>query len=131
MVTSRFPPQLGGTETHVSEVAQGLPRRGLDVTVLTTDVVGTARPDRANVARSLSVDSPPGHVRLICMCRPGSPVRVASGGYDLVHVQGVHTLRAPHGAGGRERARVLTVVNCPTPEAIPAGYAGAVRGLSG
>ena len=37
MVTSRFWPYVGGVETHVDEVATRMVRRGLDVTVLTTD----------------------------------------------------------------------------------------------
>ena len=38
MVTARFPPLLGGIETHVDEVARRMAGRGVDVTVLTTDV---------------------------------------------------------------------------------------------
>jgi hypothetical protein len=39
MVSSRYSPHLGGVEIHVNEVARRMAAtRGLDVTVLTTDL---------------------------------------------------------------------------------------------
>ena len=122
MVTSRFPPQLGGTETHVSEVAQRIARRGLDVTVLTTDVSGQLAQieQRGEVvvrrfsARPRSTD---------LYVSPGLAREVASGGYDLVHVQGVHTLVPPMALVAAERARVPTVVTFHT-----GGHSSRIRG---
>ncbi len=37
-LTQRFPPALGGVETHVWHLAEGLQRRGVDVEVFTTDL---------------------------------------------------------------------------------------------
>ena len=44
MVTSRYSPHQGGVETHVNEVARRMAARGLDVTVLTTDLQGELPP---------------------------------------------------------------------------------------
>ena len=44
MVCSRYPPYLGGVETHVNEVARRIAARGLDLTVLTTDLTGELPP---------------------------------------------------------------------------------------
>jgi xanthine/CO dehydrogenase XdhC/CoxF family maturation factor len=43
MVSVRYPPLLGGVETHVHEVARRMGANGLDVTVLTTDPGGDLR----------------------------------------------------------------------------------------
>lgn len=109
MVTSRYLPFLGGIETHVNEVARRMVARGLDLTVLTTDASGrlpgcehegdlvvrrfAARPHGTDVHAS------PALVR-----------EVASGGYDLVHVQGVHTLLPFMALRAARRAGVPTVV---------------------
>jgi glycosyltransferase involved in cell wall biosynthesis/O-antigen/teichoic acid export membrane protein len=94
MVTPRYRPFTGGVETHVHEVATRLARRGLDVTVLTTDPTGRlpARECQDGVA--------------VVRCRawpwlgdlhfaPGLFRELRGGAWDLVHVQGVHTLVAP------------------------------------
>ena len=44
MVSSRYPPHLGGVETHVNEVARRIAATGLDLTVLTTDLTGELPP---------------------------------------------------------------------------------------
>jgi hypothetical protein len=36
MVTARYFPYVGGTETHVYEVSRGLAARGMEITILTT-----------------------------------------------------------------------------------------------
>lgn len=93
--THRFLPETGGTETHVAEVSSRLAARGdLDVTVLATDRSG--RLPRHEQADGYDV------VRRRAWPRerdyylaPGLAAVVARGGWDLVHVQGVHTLAAP------------------------------------
>src|ERR1700677_2966802 len=44
MVTARTVPYMGGIETHVDQVAGRLVKRGMDLTVLTTDVTGKLPP---------------------------------------------------------------------------------------
>jgi glycosyltransferase involved in cell wall biosynthesis len=108
MVSSRYPPQLGGVETHVYEVARRLAARGLDLTVLTTDLTGelpavehdglmtvrryVARPRRADLYIS------PALVR-----------QIRDGGYDLVHVQGVNNFLPPLSLAAAQRSGVPTV----------------------
>jgi glycosyltransferase involved in cell wall biosynthesis len=110
MVASRFPPLLGGIETHVDEVSRRMATRGLEVTVLTTDVSGrllphehregfTIRRFRAG-PRGTDLHASPSLVR-----------EIASGRYDLVHVQGLHTLLPPMALRASQRAGIPTVVS--------------------
>ena len=57
MVSSRYSPYVGGVESHVHEVAPRIAAKGLDLTVLTTDLTGELPPlehrgtaDRATVS---------------------------------------------------------------------------------
>ena len=90
-VVQRFSPELGGLETHVSEVTKRLAGTDdIEVTVLTTDRTGRLpREERINGVRVIRRRSwrrngeeyfAPGLVRVI-----------RSGGWDLVHVQGSQT----------------------------------------
>jgi hypothetical protein len=45
MVSSRYSPLVGGVETHVQEVARRISAKGLDLTVLTTDLTGELSPE--------------------------------------------------------------------------------------
>ncbi len=109
MVTSRFPPLLGGTETHVSEVAHRIAGRGLDVTVLTTDVSGQL--PQIEQRGEVEVRRFPARPRSADLyASPGLAREVVNGGYDLVHVQGVHTLVPPMALAAAQRARIPTVV---------------------
>jgi glycosyltransferase involved in cell wall biosynthesis len=99
---------LGGVETHVYEVARRLAARGLDLTVLTTDLTGelpavehdglmtvrryVARPRRADLYIS------PALVR-----------QIRDGSYDLVHVQGVNNFLPPLSLAAAQRSGVPTV----------------------
>ncbi len=58
MVTSRFPPLLGGIETHVEEVARRMAGRGVDVTVLTTDVSRRLLPANTEKGSAFGVFAP-------------------------------------------------------------------------
>ena len=94
-VVHRFLPEMGGTEMHVAEVASRLSARGeFDVTVLATD-------RRGDLERSTVID---GYdvIRRRAWPRekdyylsPGLAGAIARGKWDLVHVQGVHTLAPP------------------------------------
>jgi glycosyltransferase involved in cell wall biosynthesis len=91
VVTPRFLPDLGGTETHVHEITRRMARvANLDLTVMTTDRSG----ERA-VREELE-----GFILLRCQAyprrrdyyfAPGIYQHVLGGGYDIVHCQGIHT----------------------------------------
>jgi glycosyltransferase involved in cell wall biosynthesis len=110
MVASRFPPFLGGIETHVDEVARRMVARGLWVTVLTTDVTGRLLPceDREGLTvrrfragpRGTDLHASPSLVR-----------EITSGHYDLVHVQGLHTLLPAMTLRAAQRVGIPTVVS--------------------
>jgi glycosyltransferase involved in cell wall biosynthesis len=94
MVTARFPPFIGGIETHVFEVSRRLSALRVDVTVVTTDP-GQKLPQREEVAGV--------HVRRVAAWPSGGDLYVAPGlaswiqrsHFDLVHLQGYHTFVAP------------------------------------
>lgn len=93
--THRFLPETGGTETHVAEVSSRLAALGdLDVTVLATDRSGRLprheQVDGYDVLRRRAWPRERDYY-----FSPGLAGVVARGGWDLVHVQGVHTLAAP------------------------------------
>lgn len=113
MVAARFPPFVGGIETHVKEVAKRMVARGHAVTVLTADPGNTlARRecvDGIDVLRVRSVPRgkdwclAPGifhHVRALSNTRAS----------DIVHVQGFHTLSAPLAMLGAVNAAVPFVL---------------------
>ncbi len=109
MVTARFHPHLGGTETHVSEVAGRIAASGFDVTVLTTDVSGQL--PRVERHGKLLVRRFPARPRSTDLYASPALARAAArGGYQLVHVQGVHTLVPPMVLAAAQRAGVPTVV---------------------
>ncbi|WP_411283315.1 glycosyltransferase family 4 protein [Lapillicoccus sp.] len=109
-VVQRFFPEMGGTETHVAEVAGRLARRGeFEVTVLATDRSG-------DLPRSHSMGdydvirrrSWPRNGDLYLS--PGLAAAVARGGWDLVHFQGVHTFVPPVGMLAARAARIPYVL---------------------
>ncbi|MTD13752.1 glycosyltransferase [Nakamurella sp. YIM 132087] len=91
-VVHRFLPELGGTETHTAEVTRRLAERDdVDVTVVTTDRSGELPPlDTVNGVRVLRKKAWPKERDYYAS--PGIYREIASGDYDLVHMQGVHTL---------------------------------------
>jgi len=94
LTTPRYPPLLGGTETHVYEVGRRLAASGHDVTVLTTDPHGTL--PVSEVHEGVTVRRFAARPRNGDLCwSPDLLAAVGSGGFDLVHVQGAHTLLAP------------------------------------
>jgi glycosyltransferase involved in cell wall biosynthesis len=109
MATPRFLPDLGGVEIHVDEVSRRLAARGVEVTVLTTDVTGTL-PERDEASGV--------HVRRVrawpakrdYYFAPSVYTEVSRGDWDLVHVQSFHTLVAPLAMLAARRARIPYVV---------------------
>jgi glycogen(starch) synthase len=94
MVSARYFPLAGGTETHVYEVARRLAALGHDVTVLTTDPKGDLPreevKDGVNIRRVQAY--PRGRDYYFA---PQLYPIIARGKWDLVHLQGYHTLVAP------------------------------------
>ncbi|MEO3937852.1 glycosyltransferase family 4 protein [Dermatophilaceae bacterium Soc4.6] len=94
-VVQRFFPEMGGTETHVAEVASRLSASGdYDVTVLATDRSGTLPKQESmgdyGVVRRRSWPRERDYY-----LSPGIAPVIARGGWDLVHIQGVHTFVPP------------------------------------
>jgi len=123
MVCARALPLMGGIETHVHEVSTRLGAAGVDVTVLTTDRSGDlpveeklpgyrVRRWRAH-PRSRDYYLAPGLARHL----------LRTNDYDVVHVQGVHTLVAPTALAAARRAGIPTVLTFHT-----GGHSSALRG---
>ena len=108
MVAARYPPLLGGIETHVYEVARRMAALGLDLTVLTTDVSGRLAPheeDGPLVVRRFPARPRHGDLHV----SPALARQVARGGYDLVHVQGMSTFLPPMVLRAAEQSGIPTV----------------------
>ncbi len=109
MVTARFPPYMGGIETHVREVAPRLLDRGFDMAVLTTDPSG-------DLSACEVVDGVPiKRIRAYPSTRdyyfaPRLLSEIVRDRYDLVHLQGYHNLVAPMTMLAATRARTPYVV---------------------
>jgi glycosyltransferase involved in cell wall biosynthesis len=95
MVATRCQPEIGGIESHVAEVAGRLAALGYELEILTTDRSGdlprVELTDEGYVIRRF---------RAFPRSRdwyfsPGLFVAAMRARYDLVHVQGVHTLVPP------------------------------------
>lgn len=110
-VVQRFFPELGGTETHVAEVAGRLAQRGdIDLTVLATDRSGALpRSEPMNNYQLVRRRSYPRELDLY-FCPSMVPV-IRGGGWDLVHFQGVHTLVPPLGMAAALSAHVPYVLS--------------------
>ncbi len=109
MVTPRYFPEMGGVETHVSQVAPRLARAGAAVTILTTDRSGRL-PTRetADGVEILRVRAwPAGRDYHLA---PGLAAYVVRGRWDVVHCQSYHTLVAPLAMLAARRAGLPYVV---------------------
>lgn len=109
MVTSSYPPLLGGIERHVYEVAGRMAARGVEVTVLTTDNGGEL--PRSEREGNLAVRRFPAWPRSADLyLAPRLLGQVGKGGYDLVHVQGVNNLLPPMALASAQRSGIPTAV---------------------
>ena len=109
MVASRFLPLLGGIETHVDEVSRRMAARGLDVTVLTTDLQG--RLPKHDRREGFEIRRFPAYPRSKDLrISPALSRAISSGAFDVVHVQGVHTLLPPMALAAARRAGSPSVV---------------------
>lgn len=110
MVSARFPPFTGGVETHVREVAPRIARLGVDVVVLTSDPSGQL--PQGEVVDGVQVVRIAGYPRRRdYYFAPGILQHLRSNRYDLVHLQGYHTLVAPLTMFAARRARTPYVVS--------------------
>lgn len=109
-VSARYAPLVGGTETHVREVASRMAFRGHDVTVLTTDPTGDLpRREQSNGVEVRRIRAwPKGRDYYFA---PGLYREIARGGWDVVHLQGYHTLVAPLTMAVALRAGIPYVVS--------------------
>lgn len=109
-VTARYAPFTGGTETHVKEVSTRLSSLGHHITILTTDpthsLPSTESKDGVSIVRKHAwpIEKDYGFA-------PGLFRAIASGDWDIVHLQGYHTLVAPIAMTAALRARVPYVVS--------------------
>jgi glycosyltransferase involved in cell wall biosynthesis len=108
MVSSRYPPYVGGVETHVYEVARRIAAKGLDLTVLTTDLTGEL--PRLEHAGLLTVRRYPAWPkRSDLYVSPALVRQIREGSYDLLHVQGVNNFLPPMALMAAQRSGVPTV----------------------
>ena len=108
MVTSLYPPYVGGVETHVHEVARRIAAKGLDLTVLTTDLTGQL-PSVEHEGLLTVRRYPAWPRRADLYISPALVRQVREGGYDLVHVQGVNNFLPPMALTAAQRSGVPTV----------------------
>jgi glycosyltransferase involved in cell wall biosynthesis len=94
MVTPRCLPEMGGIETHVHEVGRRLADRGHSVHVLATDRTG-GLPAREVVAGMAITRVPAWPRTKDYYFAPAIARAIAKGDWDVVHIQGGHTLVPP------------------------------------
>jgi glycosyltransferase involved in cell wall biosynthesis len=109
MVTPRYFPDMGGVETHVSEVTRRLARAGADVTILTADRTGR-RPaseqiDGVSIRRVRAWPAQRDYY-----FAPGIARVIAEGEWDIIHCQSYHTLVAPLAMLAARRANIPYIV---------------------
>ncbi|MBV9021096.1 MAG: glycosyltransferase family 4 protein [Ktedonobacteraceae bacterium] len=94
LVAVRYFPYMGGLETHVYEIARRLAHRGVEVTVLTTDVSGRLPElEDADGVQIRRVGAWP--AKKDYYFAPGIYRFITHGHWDLVHCQGYHNLVPP------------------------------------
>ena len=109
MVSPRYPPYLGGVETHVYEVARRIAARGPEVSVLTTDLSGDLAPVEDHGPLTVRrYGAWPRRADLYVS--PALVRQVREGGYDLVHVQGVNNFLPPMVLSAAQRSDIPTVL---------------------
>ncbi|HEY7296117.1 MAG TPA: glycosyltransferase family 4 protein [Dehalococcoidia bacterium] len=109
VATARYLPYMGGVETHVYEVCRRLAQNDVEVTVLTTDPSGRLPvEEEADGVRVRRVGAWP--AQRDYYFAPGVYGAIRRGGWDLVHVQGCHTLVAPLAMLAAWRAGIPYVV---------------------
>jgi len=109
MVAARYLPDIGGIETHVDVVARRLAALGHQVTVLTTDTTG--QKPRYEERQGFVVRRFPAVPRhRDYYLSPALGRALWEGTFDVLHVQGIHTLVPPVALGVAQRRRIPTVL---------------------
>jgi glycosyltransferase involved in cell wall biosynthesis len=94
MVTPRYFPYMGGTETHVYEVGRRLVQEGIDVTILTT-MPQTPLPRETQSEGMRIVRVPVLLKNNDLYAAPEMYSFIKQGEWDVVHCQGIHTVVPP------------------------------------
>jgi glycosyltransferase involved in cell wall biosynthesis len=109
MVVARHFPFAGGTETHVHEVSKRIAAAGHSVEVLTTDLTGNLpREEFASGVRIVRVSAWPKQSDYYFA--PGVISMIDRGSWDLIHIQGYHTLVAPVAMAAALKRRIPFVL---------------------
>lgn len=90
MVAPKFPPFVGGVETHTFEVSRRLVRSGASVTVLTTDPTGNL-PAQETVDAVQVCRVPVWFADTDWFVSPAVFGFVTARTWDVIHIQGVHS----------------------------------------
>jgi len=94
MVSARYSPYVGGTETHVHEVGWRMKALGHDVTVLTTDPSKKLPVD--DEREGLKIHRVPAYPsNRDYYLAPAIYSYITQNKWDIIHLQGYHTLVAP------------------------------------
>ncbi len=94
MVWARFFPEMGGIETHIHEISRRLSAAGHRITVLATDRSGALPTrDRVGEVEVIRVGARPRSTDWYVA--PGILGTILRQRWDVVHVQGYHTLVSP------------------------------------
>jgi glycosyltransferase involved in cell wall biosynthesis len=109
MVSARYFPFMGGIETHIHEVGTRLAARGHSVTVLTTDPTGQY-PSEEDVGGMHVSRVKAWPQRSDWYFAPAVYRRMTQGDWDIVHVQGYHTLVTPLALIAAIRQRLQFVI---------------------
>ncbi len=108
-VTPRCYPEMGGIETHVYEVGRRLADKVRSMTVLATDRSGQLAPQ--SDVDGMTVLRVPAYPRTRdYYYAPGLGRAIASGEWDIIHVQGFHTLVPPLAMWAARRRRIPYVL---------------------
>lgn len=112
MVSAHYFPVMGGTETHVHEVGRRLVQQGVNVTLLTTmpqhSFARLSVEAESEGMRIIRVNAWP-HTRDLCIA-PEIYSVIASGTWDIVHCQGIHTVVPPLAMLGARKAHLPFIV---------------------
>ena len=128
LVSARYYPYMGGTETHIHEVSRLMSARGHNVTILTTDVSGKLAPEESS--NGVLIRRFQAYPRgLDLYFAPALYKAVRDGQWDVVHLQGYHTFVAPISMIAAKQAKVPYVVTFHS--GGHSGAAGAPHGVGG
>ncbi len=108
-VTARYLPFIGGVENHVYQVSKRLVRKGVEVTVLTTNPQNDLPEfETLEGVRIERVRAWPAQGDLYFA--PAIYPRITNGRWDVIHIQSYHTLVPPVAMMAARKARIPYVI---------------------